>query len=506
MSKPKRILSWLMLAVLVCVSLPLCSAEFKLDIKEHTLDNGLKVIVLERRHSPTVAAYMFYKVGSVNEVAGITGISHFIEHLMSKGTRTLGTTNYKAEVPLMKEKDALIEEIREESHKKNPDESKLEKLRARFDILEAEHGRYILTNEIDKIYTSAGAEHYNATTHFDHTNYYMSLPKNKFELWCAIESEIMRGPVFREFYSELRVVAEERRTRIEDSPGGALYEQLNAAAYLYHPYGVAVIGSMSDIQNYTRKDVRGYHRFYYAPNRAIVVIVGDVEAKKVFAMMEKYFGGIPRQPDPPRLTSVEPQQRGERRIEVEFDASPQIGIAYHKTNVRHPDQPVFDVLAEIFSSGRTSRLYRKLVEEKQVAVSVYSFAPDRRYPSLYYIFATPRAPHSVVEVEEAIYEEIEKLKDERVSDWELQRAKNRLTAEFFFELRSNEDLASTIGFYATLDALDYMQSVVQKWNAVTAEDIQRVVKKYLVKSNRTVGYIVRKRETTKQGKKHLEQK
>ncbi len=464
--------------------------EIKLDIKQQRLENGLNILVLERRHSPTVSAYMYYPVGSANEIANRTGISHFIEHLMSKGTKTLCTTNYEIEIPLMKAKDELHREIREESGKSDPDETKLKELKTKLEELETQHSKYSVSNEIDKIYIAAGAQNMNAATYIDWTRYYVSLPKNKLELWCAIESEIMRGPVFREFYTERDVVAEERRMNYDDDPGGALYEQLIAAAYTVHPYGVLTIGSMSDIQNFTREYVYEYYRQYYAPNRATIVIVGDVVAEKVFSLMRKYFADIPRQPDPSEVTSVEPPQRGERRVEVEFDANPKIGIAFHKMSVTHPDQPVFDVLAQILSSGRTSRLYRKLVEEQQIAVSVSSGTPDTRYPSLYYIFAVPRAPHTVDEVEKSIYEEIEKLKIQKVSDWELQRAKNRLTADFILELRSNDGLADTIGFYSVIDSWKYITTLLEKWNAVTAQDIQRVVQEYLGKSNRTVAYIV----------------
>jgi predicted Zn-dependent peptidase len=296
--------------------------------------------------------------------------------------------------------------------------------------------------------------------------------------------------VFREFYTERDVVAEERRMSYEDDPGGMLYGELIAAAFTVHPYGVVTIGAMSDIQNYSRAAVQDYYRRYYAPNRATAIIVGDISADDVFAMIEKYFGDVPRQPDPPDVITVEPAQRGERRVEVEFDANPRIGIAYHKMSLRHPDQPVFDVLAQILSSGRTSRLYRELVENKQIAVSVNSGTPDTKYPGLYYIFAVPRAPHTVQEVEEAIYEEIDKLKTEKVSDWELQRAKNRLSADFVLELRSNDNLANAVGFYSVQDSWRYMTSIVDRWNAATADDIQRVVRETLVKSNRTVAYIV----------------
>ena len=465
--------------------------DLKLNVQEFVLKNGLKILILERHNVPTFSVYLYYRVGSVNETAGITGISHFIEHLMSKGTKQLGSTNYQAEIPLMKEKDNLMAQLAQELKKENKDEMKIQQLQEKFKKISQEHKKYIVSNEIDRIYIQNGASGMNAGTSYDWTNYYMSLSKNKLELWCAIESQIMRGPVFREYYEERKVIQEERRMNYETRPGGRLYEELISAAYTIHPYGRLVIGAMSDMQNYTRQQVQDYYKLYYAPNQGVISIVGDVDPEKTVAIIKKYFGDIPSQPRPPEVVTVEPKQTGERRVEVEFDANPELGIAFHKVAITHPDQPVFDVLAEIISGGRTSRLYKKLVEEKQIAVSVWSGDFYSKYPNLYYIFATPRAPHTVDEVEKAIYEELEKLKTEPVSDWELQRAKNRLEADFIRSLDSNNGLARNIGYYEVLYKWQFINTIPEKRNAVTVEDIMRIAKKYFNRSNRTVAYIVK---------------
>ncbi len=469
----------------------LLADDLKLDVQEFVLKNGLKILILERHNVPAFSVYLYYRVGSVNETAGVTGVSHFIEHLMSKGTKQLGTTDYRAEIPLMKEKDNLMAQLTQELKKEYKDQAKIQQLQEEFEKISQEHKKYIVSNEIDRIYIQNGASRMNASTFCDWTNYYMSLPKNKLELWCAIESQIMRGPVFREYYEERKVIQEERRMNYETRPGGRLYEELISAAYTVHPYGQLVIGAMSDMQNYTRQQVRDYHKLYYAPNQAVISIVGDVDPEKTVAIIRKHFGKIPSQPKPPDVVTVEPKQTGERRVEVEFDANPELGIAFHKVAIANPDQAVFDVLAEILSSGRTSRLYKKLVEEKQIAVSVWSGDFYSKYPSLYYIFATPRAPHTVKEVEKVIYEELEKLKTEPVSDWELQRAKNRLEADFIQSLDSNDGLARNMGYYEVLYKWQFINTIPEKRNAVTVEDIMRIAKKYLNKSNRTVAYIVK---------------
>lgn len=490
MKRPFFRMMWAVAALLVAGRLSASTAEsLRLEVNEHTMANGLKVLILERHRVPTFSACIYYRVGSVNESTGSTGIAHFIEHLMFKGTRTLGTKDFAAESGIIRQKDEVMEEIERERGRKEKRPEVIKKLQERFEELEKEHKKLIVSSETDKIYTENGGADMNASTSFDWTNYFLSLPSNRLELWCAIESELMRYPVFREFYQERDVIQEERRWAYETSPGGALYEQLIAAAYTVHPYGIPVIGAMSDMQNFRRQQVRDFHTLYYAPNRAIVCLVGDVSAEKATAVIEKYFGSIPAQPDPPPVVTVEPEQRGERRAAVEFDANPQVGIAFHMVDVTHPDQAVFDVLSEILSSGRTSRLYRKLIEELEIAVEVWSGHSASKYPGLYYIFAEPRAPHTVEEVEEAIYAELERLKTERVSPWELQRAKNRLEADFISQLDSNQGLANRIGLYEAIDGWRYINTVLDRWRAVSEEDILRVARRYLKKSNRTVAFI-----------------
>ncbi len=485
---PYRVAVVCLLAVAWTI-LAFAGQDLRLDVKEYTLTNGLKILILERRQVPIFSAYIYYRVGSVNESTGSTGISHFIEHMMWKGTTTLGTKDFAAEREIMRQKDDVMTQLDEEMRRKEKRSELIEKLRERFQQLDSEHRNLIVSNEIDKIYAENGAVFVNASTWHDWTNYFLSLPGNRFELWCAIESDIMRYPVFREFYQERNVVQEERRWRYETNPGGALYEQLIGAAYVAHPYGRPVIGVMSDLQNFSREQVCDFYTLYYAPNQAVICLVGDIYPDKTIPMIEKYFGSIPRQPDPPAVVTVEPEQRGERRVIVEFDANPELAIAFHKVPMTHPDQPVFNVMAEILSSGRTSRLYRKLVEEMEIAVDVSSGDVESKYPDLYYIFVEPRAPHSVEEVEKVVYAELERLKNEPVSEWELQKAKNRLEASFISGLDSNNGLAMRIGMYEVLDNWRYINTALDRWKAVSADDIVRVANTYLKRSNRTVAFI-----------------
>ena len=471
-------------------------ADFELDILEYQLDNGLTILILPRPKSPTFSVYMHYRVGSANEITGKTGLAHFIEHLMSKGTHELGTTDYQAEIPLMKQKDVLWRKLSAELKKQNPDRNLAAELTGKFDKLEKMHRKLIVSNEIDKIYLRNGAYRMNASTSFDWTNYFMSLPRNKLKLWCSIESAVMRQPVFREFYTERQVILEERRMRYDTQPWSQMFEQLLAAAYTYHPYGRLVIGVASDIEGFTRKDVEQFYRLYYAPNQAVISIVGDVDPDQSVAMITKYFGDIPRQPDPPPVVTVEPEQQGLRRVEVLFDASPELGIAYHTCGMEDVDKPALDVVAEILVNGRTSRLYKKLVDELQIAVEVSAGEFSLKDPGLFFIFATPRAPYTVEDLEKVIYQEIERIKTEPVGDWELTKIKNQIEADFIKSLESNSGLARALGKYEALSQWEYINRIYRTRKLVSPKDITRVAQKYFKRENRTVSVLV-KSETNK---------
>lgn len=476
-----------------------CAAQaveaLNIDVQEFTLENGLTILVVERHQVPTVAVCLTYRVGSADESSGITGIAHFVEHLYDKGTPMLGTTDAALEQKLIAEKDEVITALRAERAKKDPDLEKVKALEARYAELKAEHEKITVSGEIDKILIEAGAEDKNATTGFDRTNYFMSLPANKLELWCAIFSQIMRGPVFREFYEEQQVILEERRMRVGNSPGGALWEALLSAAYVGHPYHHPILGWADDMASYTRDAVTAFYTRYYAPNRAVLSIVGDVEAKAAVALIETYFGDIPRQPPPGTRRTTEPAPRGEKIITVEFDAQPIVFSAWLTVPLDDPDHAAFDVLGEIMSGGRTTRLYKRLVEEEQTAVNIWSGILNLRDTNLFMYGATPKAPHSVEEVDAAVLDEFEKVKAELVGARELQRAKNQLAAWFVRRMESNLDLAKILGEYEVMIGWEFLRNYVAKMEAVTAEDVQRIARTYVSRTNRTLGYIVPKTNT-----------
>lgn len=467
-------------------------------VNEYTLKNGMKVLMVERHSSPTIAAWVRFKVGSVNERSDERGIAHMLEHMLFKGTTTIGTKNYAAEVPLLARIEQTAQALMAEKLKQDKaDQQKIKELSERLAALQAEEDKYVIPEEYEQIFAKNGGVGLNAFTAKDTTAYMVNLPANKLELWAAIQSDRMRSPVLRQFYTERDVVMEERRRSYDAEPAGKLWENFAAAAFVAHPYGQPVIGWPSDIENLSRTKAEDFLHQYYAPNNAVVAIIGDISPPKVRAMMEKYFGAIPPGKSVPPVADEEPPQVGERRTEVTGDAEPELMIGFHKPTLPAPDAYVFDVIDMLLADGKTSRLYKKLVEEMQIATEVATaVVPGTLYPNLFIISATPRAPHTVKEVEEAIYTELERLKSEPVSQRELQRILNQLQTSEIRSMGSNGGLAYRLTEYETTmgswrNFFEHRRKVAK----VTPEDVMRVARKYMVRENRTVGFIT-KREVT----------
>ncbi|HEU4437459.1 MAG TPA: pitrilysin family protein [candidate division Zixibacteria bacterium] len=476
-------------------------SKVTLDVKEKTLKNGLKILVVENHTAPVVSCMMRFKVGSVDERPGITGTAHLLEHMLFKGTKQIGTTNYEAEVPIMKKIDSLAVLLRAEQNKLQNvlwggDSVKIKSLREEIAKLQDEQKKYVIKDELWETYLENGGTGLNASTGNDRTQYYVSLPANRLELWAWLESDRLRNPVLREFYSERDVVFEERRLRTDTQPFGKLFEQFNALAFAAHPYGWPVVGWPGDLKTVMREEVEIFFKQYYAPNNAIMAIVGDIKADEVFAMMTRYFEDIPPFPEPPRpVFTDEPTQEGERRGEVEFEANPLLAIGYMAREIAHPDNEVLDVAAAVLSQGRTSRLYKKIVEEKKLAVNISADNSPSRYPDLFYITATPLAPHTPAEIEAAVYEELERLKTEPVSQWELDKVKNQLDANFIRSLSSNTGIAfGLVEVTALVGDWRYLLQNIENMKKVTPDDIMRVAQKYFTKSNRTVVTLVKKEQ------------
>jgi predicted Zn-dependent peptidase len=485
--------------VVFCLLITVASvsgAGLEEKVREHTLKNGMKLLLVERHTSPTVSAWIRFKVGSVDERSDERGIAHLLEHMLFKGTKTLGTVDYAKEKPLLDGIEAAAQSLMAEKLKRSAaDPKRVEELSRTIARLESEASKYAVKNEVSEIYSRNGGVNYNAFTSKDTTAYMVSLPSNKLELWAVIESDRLRNAVLREFYTERSVVMEERRRTYDTNPDGKLWESFLAAAFVAHPFGQPIIGWMSDIENLSRTKAESFLHRYYAPANAVVAIVGDIDTKKTIDLVEKYFGSLPPGVPVPPVAVDEPRQLGERRIEITDDAEPQLLIGFHKPTLPEKDDYVFDVITMLLADGRTSRLYRRLVVEQQLATDVSAFsAPGSRYPNLFIIQATPRSPHTVREVEEAVYAELERLKTEPVAPRELEQILNKLEADEILAMNSNDGLTSRLTEYeAIAGSWRYITEHRQKVARLTPADVSETARTYLVRENRTVASI-KKRE------------
>ncbi|MFZ5876497.1 MAG: M16 family metallopeptidase [Nitrospirota bacterium] len=491
-----RFVSRLLVVGFVLVWGHAASAASLLDgVVDRTLENGLRVLIVKRSAVPTVSYNLSVRVGSVDEPGGQSGLAHLFEHMAFKGTETIGTSDFARERPLLEEVDRLEAELRRARRSSGGGDGGREaEVRRRFEDAQARARSLVVPNEYGALYDRHGAVGFNASTGADLTRYTVSLPANRLPLWIALESDRFSRPVFREFYTERDVVLEERRMRVDNNPVGKLYEALFSAAFTAHPYRVPTIGWSSEVAALSAPDAREFFAGHYGPGNAVIAIVGDVDVEDAFDRVADAFGAIPARPAPVSGATREPPQTGERRIEVEYDAQPQLLVAYHRPGIDDPDDPVFDVIESLLSSGRRSRLYTELVSTRQVAVAASASAsgPGIRYPTLFVFDAVPRAPHTLDDVESALLEQIERLQREPVSERELQRVVNRLDADLVRSLQSNAGLASQLAYFQSVTGdWRYVLRIRDRVAAVTPKDIQRVAATWFVKSNRTVARLVR---------------
>ncbi len=478
------------LLLLFCLLLPVRGFAGTLAEKvvEHRLANGLRLLLVERHDTPTVAAYLTIAVGAVNENSDHRGTAHLLEHMLFKGTSRIGTTDYAAEKPLLDEIEKVGGELDRLRRRPDAEPVALAALETRLAALQARHRPYVVKDVYARLYSENGAVGFNAFTGKDLTTYLVSLPANTLELWALLESERLKDAVLREFFTEREVIREERRRSYETDPRGLLYETLLATAFTVHPYRHPIIGWHSDIANLSLEATRDFLRRYYAPVNTTIVLVGDFVPADAIALVERYFGQLaPGEPVPP-VSAVEPEQRGEKRVTIHFDAEPRLMIAFHKPTLPNRDDYAFDLLDLILGRGRSSRLYRRLVEEQQLASEVSVFtAPGSRYANLFVIEAVPRHPHTPAEVESAILAELDRLSREEVSEEELARARTRLVTDSLRAQRSNSGLARLLSTYqAVAGDWRYLVNYEAVIDSVGSAELTAAAQRWLVASNRTV--------------------
>ncbi len=423
--------------LLIVAALPARAQTF--DVKTHTLKNGMKILVQEDRSIPNVALYIFYRVGSRNERPGTTGLSHFFEHMMFNGAKKYGA------------------------------------------------------GEFDRVMEAAGGRN-NAYTSNDVTVYQDWFPRSTLETIFDLEADRIQSlnldPKIIE--SERGVVASERRTSVDNNNTGILYEQLQATAFVAHPYQIPVIGWMSDIESWTMEDLKRHYAMGYSPSNATMVVVGAISADEIFKLAEQYIEPIAAREPPSAVTTKEPEQQGERRVTVnKFAQLPQLLVGYHVPETANPDYYPLRVLETILFSGQSSRLYQRLVDKDQLALTVssdFGFAFD---PTLFVVFAQPKAGVQTAQVEKALYEELDKVKKDSVRPEEIEKAKNILLANFYRQMKTINGKANTLGSYEVFFG-DYRKlfTAAEDYKKVTAADIQRVAAKYFGERNRTVATLV----------------
>ncbi len=424
-------------AALCAATLPAAAQEF--EVRTHTLKNGMKILVQEDHSIPSVALYIFYRVGSRNERPGITGISHFFEHMMFNGAKKYGP------------------------------------------------------GEFDRVMEANGGSN-NAYTSENVTVYQDWFPRSALELIFDLEADRIQHLSFDPeiVESERGVIASERRQAVDANNFGLLNEQLSAAAFTAHPYQWPVIGWMSDIEAWTMDDLKSHFRMGYSPSNATMVVSGDVTFDEIVKMAEQYIEPIPSSAPPPAVRTKEPEQLGERRVEVrKFAQLPIVMMAWHVPQTAHPDYYALQALETVLFSGQSSRMYRRLVDRDQIALSVGGGSDWAFDPTLFTITAQPKAGVDPAAVEKAVYEEIDRVKTGAVTPEELEKAKNILISGFYRQVRTISGRSNAIGTYEVFFG-DYRKlfTAADDFARVTAADVQRVARQYFTEQNRTVATLV----------------
>ncbi len=462
----------------------------KTNVVHRTMQNGINVIMLNRGYTPTLALLISFKVGSVDESYRTIGVAHMLEHMLFKGTDKIGTTDFQKEKIILDK----IEEIGERLNNirlKNPESKEIEDLQAKLRVLQNEHRKFIISSPYSKIYAENGGIGFNASTSKDMTAYYLELPSSKLEIWADMESERLRNPVFREFYLEKGAVLEERLNRYESQGDGSLFEEFAAAAFMAHPYRHPTIGWRSNIEYFSIKDVREFYRKNYTPSRMTITVVGKQNINETFKLLNNYFGKMMDEGETQELTVREPEQRGERRFDLFFESNPQLLIGWHKPSFPSRTDYIFDIIEDILSNGKTSRLYKSLVIEKGLAVSVYAWNgfPGARYDNLFLIAAMPKSPAGPDGLEKAIYEEIEKIGKD-ISEQEIKKVINKKESSFIFQLDNNMGIARILSYYQTnFGDWKYTVNYINILKSITPADVKHALEEYLTKENRTVGIL-----------------
>ena len=517
MSLPLRVIA---AGVICALTVGWCGREAaaqQVAVEEFTLPNGMQFLLVPRSDQPNVvSAGWVARVGSVNERPGITGISHFFEHMMFKGTDTIGTRDPEKDARYRVEQKVIRDEINRlvwsEQYERflrgeiddpwDPanDTQELRVLRGKLDtLIRAQQGRgeagpeaaTIVKDEFDQVYTKAGGSGMNAFTSYDLTCYFITVPSNKLELWAWMEGDRLHDSVFREFYSERDVVHEERRLRTDSTPTGRFQEQFDSMFWASCGYAWPVIGWPSDLNSYTTEQAQDYWNIYYRPGNLVGILVGDFDPAEAKELITRYFSRLdPGTQEPPPVVTLEVEQLAEQRMNAAGDVPPSVEVRYHTVPAGHVDSYPLDILAEIFNE-RTGRLYTGLVEGRGIAATARAASDTRKYAGLFSFEAQARGEATPEQLEQAWYEELAKLQEADVPERELRKVKNRIAADNYRRLENNMSLLIQLAFAETLLDWREINEGPAKYEAVTATDIRRVANEYFKPTNRSVATFIR---------------
>jgi predicted Zn-dependent peptidase len=499
-----------------CLAAPAALAQemtLSSQVTERVLPNGLKVLMVQRPEAPLIRCILAYRVGSVNERPGITGVSHFHEHMMFKGTYSMGIKPGTLEQDLAYDRqiDALMEQVvQEDARIKGRDDAKIVALKKQVsDLITKQKAETIRSMEIFGAYQNAGGTGVNASTGNEMTQYYVTLPKNKLELYLALEADRLANPVFREFYSERDVITEERRMS-ENQPGYFFQEQLNATFYAASPYGWDVVGWMSDVSRITKKEMMDYREQYYRPDNATLVLAGDLDPAVVMPLVTKYFGPLKSKGKSPRVRTEEPSPEFyrrtisqnfkppyiEKRVLGRAATTPSVTVMFHVPPLWHDDLAALYILGNVMSA-RTGKMYLDMVLKNDDATSVSAMASTSMYDGEFNVSASakeiknePKIP--LDQLEKQLWSYIEDVKANPVDPPLLQRVKNRVEANYLQSL-AGTGIAGSLARMETAYRWQFIEDQFKQRMAVTSDDLMRVAKKYLTRDNSVTGVLEREK-------------
>jgi len=482
-SKKNGFMATLIILILFSVNGYLQAADMP-DVERYVLDNGMTFLLVPR-DSSSVSFDVKVRVGSIDEQTGKTGLSHMLEHMMFKGTRTIGTKDYHREKRLLDKMDIVAEKMKTAAPEKNA------LLKEEMASLINEASALQVPGELDRLYSLAGGVGLNAYTSADLTSYHVSLPKGRIEFWAAIESDRMRNPVFREFYTEKEVVLKERAQRTDLSDSNALFEKFLLHAFEASPYRNPVIGFRNDIEGLTRKDLEDYYFSHYIPGNMVVSIVGGFDPAETKKLLKKYFSGIQNRKTDETIVQDEPERRAQIKVKLSSKEQPNMIIGVQKPKLPAIEDTCFDVINQVLTGGETSRLIKALVKKGLASgVSSYNGLPGSRLDNLFIISVDTVSPHTNKEIEEVISKEIELLNKDGITKEELDQTVRSLRKSVLSSLETDAGAASVLTTYEMLAGdWKYIFKNLDALQTLTPEQVRQCCVKYLVREKATTAYL-----------------